>query len=91
LPGEFEERMAAAGLHVTQFRDHSEDIVRLIDRVEGRLTVARTRSTASSLGGSSANVPMPSREMVAAIATSLREAVADGRLGYFAAVATRAA
>ena len=90
LPGEFEQRTASGGLKVARYWDRSDDILRLIDRVEGRLTVARTllpRPAASSLP---VEAPaLPDSDTLKSITASLRSAVADGRLSYFAAIARR--
>ena len=90
LPGEFERRMASDGLKLARYWDRSDDILRMIDRVEGRLTVARTLLARPAGPGLPAPAPgLPEPGTLKSIATSLRSSVAEGRLGYFAAIARR--
>jgi len=88
LPDELDERLEGSELKLIRRWDHSDDILRLVDRIEGRLAVARSllpRETTTDDSVSIATVP--SREAVEAITEPVRTAVGDGRLGYFAAIA----
>jgi len=88
LPGEFDRRIGGNDLQVVHRWDHSNDILQLVDRVEGRLTVARTLLPRSPIDVIPVGVEaVPAAEDVRAITESVRAAVADGRLGYFAAIA----
>lgn len=88
LPGEFDSRIDAAGLEVVRRWDHSEDILRLVERIEGRLVVARSMLSADAVTGAGAGTAsMPDAAAVRTLAAAVRDAVADGRLGYFAAIA----
>ena len=90
LPGELEERLGGSEVKLIRRWDHSDDILKLADRIEGRLAVARSllpRDPIPAVPVSPGAVP--SREVVEGIAQSVRTAVGDGRLGYFAAIAQR--
>ena len=88
LPDELEERLEDSDLKLIRRWDRSDDIFRLVDGVEGRLAVARSFLPPETITDDPVSVsPMPGREEVRAITESLRAAVGDGRLGYFAAIA----
>ena len=90
LPDEFDRRTTQGNLRVVRGWDHSADILQLIDRIEGRLTVARTMLPRSPIDGIHIGVgAVPSPKDVQAITESVRAAVGDRRLGYFAAIAQR--
>jgi len=90
LPDELDERLEGSDLKLTRRWDHSGDILRLADRIEGRLAVARSLLPREPVPDELAGIPgVPDREEVRAITESVRAAVGDGRLGYFAAIAQR--
>jgi len=90
LPGEFEQRAEAAAFEVVRRWDRRDDVSALIDRIEGRLTIARSLLPRPSGDVDvTASLAMPDRETVEAVTAELRAAVEDGRLGYFAAIARR--
>jgi SAM-dependent methyltransferase len=90
LPGEFERRVGSAGLEVSRRWNRGDDVLGLIERIAGRLTVARTLLPKSSPSDDALETTaLPDAETVRAVTTALRSAVEDGRLGYFAAVARR--
>jgi len=90
LTGEFERRVDSVGLEMTRRWDRGHDVLGLIERVAGRLTVARALLPQSSpTDGALETTALPDAETVRAITTALRSAVEDGRLGYFAAIARR--
>jgi arsenite methyltransferase len=81
-PGELERRLPVHGLQLQKRWDRSSDILRLVERIEGRLTIAA--SIAPGFEG-----PLDVAR-ARGIAASVRTSVEAGDLGYFAAIATRA-
>jgi hypothetical protein len=89
-PGELDERLRSSGLATLRHWDRREDILRLIERIEGRLTIARTLWSRKAGGIEAADAsPLPSQEAVQEAVSSIRAAVGDGSLGYFARLAQR--
>jgi SAM-dependent methyltransferase len=90
-PGEFDRRIGEVGFDIVRRWDHSHDILRLVERVEGRLSVARSLAGEPDPDGDGGAGPTIDPAAVRTIAASVRDAVANGRLGYFAAMALRRA
>lgn len=87
LPGELPDVLLDQGLELQREWDRSEDVLRLVDRIEGRLviaaSVARRLEQPLELIDGFADLDLPRAR---ALIRSVRAAVENGELGYFAAL-----
>lgn len=87
-PGEFERAASAASFTTVRAWDRDEAIVALLDRIEGRLTIARDLLAGSALPTDAAGVfGGMDGASVRRLITSVRGSVESGDIGYFAALA----
>jgi arsenite methyltransferase len=88
-PGEFERMASAASFGAVRTWGRDEAIANLLDRIEGRLTIARDllSGTASPSGAADAFSGVDSASIKRLIG-SVRASVEAGDIGYFAAVAS---
>ncbi|MFV2062902.1 MAG: class I SAM-dependent methyltransferase, partial [Chloroflexota bacterium] len=86
-PGELERSVAAHGLVVRRRWDRSDDVLRLLERIEGRLLIAASVASrlqpALEIADGLGRLDVPEARVLAA---SVRAAVEAGELGYFAAI-----
>lgn len=84
---EFEHRATAARLSTIRRWDRADDVGALLDRIEGRLTVARDllSGTAAPNGPAAAFAGVDDAS-VRRLVGSVRVAVDAGHIGYFAAI-----
>lgn len=86
-PGELKDSVGRHGLAVQRQWDRSDDLLKLLERIEGRLLIAasvasRLRPTLQLVGGLG-RLDVPEARV---LVDSVRGAVEAGELGYFAAI-----